>query len=73
MDQLTLSRAHYHRIKERLVEVFCPASIAWREAVVQKGLELISRAIEVCQDEKWEANSVPEPAVAADRAGILAI
>ena len=56
----------YERIKERLVEVFCPASRAWREAVVKKGLELIGRAIEVCQDKKWETSGMPEQVAAAD-------
>jgi hypothetical protein len=49
----------YERIKARLVEVFCPASTVWRKAVVNKGLELIGQAIEVCQDEKWEASVMP--------------
>ena len=56
----------YERIKERLVEVFCPASRAWREAVVKKGLELIGRAIEVCQDKKWETSGMAEQVAAAD-------
>jgi hypothetical protein len=44
------------RIKQRLVEVFRPARMAWRTAVVQQGLELIGRAIDPCQDETWEEN-----------------
>jgi hypothetical protein len=57
----------YERIKKRLVEVFCPASGGWREAVVKKGLQLISRATEVCQDERWEVSGMPEPDAAPDR------
>lgn len=32
------------RAKQRLKELFCPASIAWRTQVVQRGLDLVSRA-----------------------------
>ncbi|HYM07015.1 MAG TPA: DUF2817 domain-containing protein [Terriglobales bacterium] len=46
----------YEKIKTRLVEVFCPKSAAWREAVVKEGLDLIRKAAEVCQDESWEAH-----------------
>ncbi|MCC5635579.1 M14 family metallopeptidase [Nostoc sp. CHAB 5844] len=34
--------------RQRLEEVFAPADIAWRHAVVFKGLDLIEKAIEVC-------------------------
>jgi hypothetical protein len=47
----------YERIKRRLVEVFYPATPAWQDSVVREGRELIGRAIEVCQDEKWEATN----------------
>src|SRR5262249_40200950 len=57
------NRARHHpghpttneRIKQRLIEVFCPASMAWRETVVQQGIALFGRAIDACQDEDWEA------------------
>ncbi|WP_017654613.1 DUF2817 domain-containing protein [Fortiea contorta] len=32
--------------RQRLVEVFVPADLAWREAVVSQGLDLVARAIE---------------------------
>ena len=32
------------RAKQRLKELFCPASSAWRSQVVQRGLDLVSRA-----------------------------
>jgi hypothetical protein len=44
----------YERLHQDLVEVFCPASVCWREAVVEEGLALIARALQVYQDETWE-------------------
>jgi hypothetical protein len=40
----TPSAASTIRAKERLKELFCPASDAWRSLVVERGLELVSRA-----------------------------
>ncbi|MBD2435314.1 DUF2817 domain-containing protein [Nostoc sp. FACHB-110] len=34
--------------RQRLQEVFAPADVAWRNAVVSQGLDLIEQAIEVC-------------------------
>ena len=40
----TPQAASTHWAKERLKELFCPASNAWRSQVVERGLELVNRA-----------------------------
>lgn len=51
----------YDRTKERLVEMFCPQSARWRDAVVATGLALIDRAVQVCQDDVWESAPADSP------------
>src|SRR3954447_21156193 len=38
----------YRWAEQQLVEVFCAAGRAWREAVVEKGVALIEQALKVC-------------------------
>jgi hypothetical protein len=40
----------YRWAKQQLLEAFCPADRAWREAVVAKGVALIEQAAKVCFD-----------------------
>ncbi len=53
----------FERTKHNLMETFCPASSAWRDAVLRKGLTILERAAAVAigerSDDRVRAQSTP--------------
>src|SRR5262245_34731025 len=57
------------RAKQRLRELFCPASSAWRSQVLEKSMDLVDRSVRELAEEARQ--SAAEPTSAPNRGGLL--